>query len=213
MARALKDISSQYGNLVLCYIDDILIATTTVDDHIIRLEQVFNCLRKAGLKLKASKCKLFEQEIIFLGRRISEGQIRPDHERVIKIQEWSEPRSKEDVMSFLGLAGYYREFVKDFAAIASPLTELIQKDAEFKFTHEARSAFEQLKQALASDPVVSLPNDEGEFVLDTDASQVAMGAVLQQRQKDVNGVERLKVIAYGSKTLTKSQRNYSAAKL
>ncbi len=82
MARALSPIMNKYGNLVLCYIDDILIATKTIDEHLDRLQEVFTCLRKAGLKLKASKCVLFETEIVFLGRRISHGEVRPDPDRV-----------------------------------------------------------------------------------------------------------------------------------
>ena len=140
MSKALGRISNKYGNLVLCYIDDILVATRTVQEHLERLREVFDCLRNAGLKIKASKCQFFETEIKFLGRIISDGQIYPDYEAVKPVLEWQAPRNIAQVQSFLGFAGYYRDFIKGYAELVSPLTALLKKDVEWKWTPECNDA-------------------------------------------------------------------------
>ena len=112
--------------------------------------------------------------------------------------EWPVPTSVTEVRSFIGLASYYRRFVNDFSRIAAPLNALMQKDRRFEWSQEAQDSFEELKAALTSPPILAMPQDEGVFILDTDASADAIGAVLSQEQ---NGVER--VIAYASRALDK----------
>ena len=213
MARALSPIMNKYGNLVLCYIDDILIATKTIDEHLDRLQEVFTCLRKAGLKLKASKCVLFETEIVFLGRRISHGEVRPDPERVARVKDWHPPRNKSELVSFLGFASYYREFIPRYAHRAHALTVMVGEKVPFEWKELHQDVFDEIRNILLSEPMVALPTDDGEFILDTDASKVALGAVLSQIQKLPNGQTKEVVIQYGSKSLTRTQRNYSPAKL
>ena len=125
MSKAMKKIQSKYGNLVLCYIDDILTATNTVEEHLDRLEQVFQCLQEAGLKLKASKCQLLQTEIIFLGKHVKDGKISPTDEGITKVRDWIPPRNRLELSRFLGLIGYYRPFIKNLSAIQFPLSEML----------------------------------------------------------------------------------------
>ena len=119
------------------------------------------------------------------------------------MMEWPLPTSVTEVRSFLGLARYYRRFVRDFSKLAKPMNALTQKNHRFEWTDEAQRSFEALKAALTSPPILAMPNDDGEFTLDTDASNESIGAVLSQRQ---NGEER--VIAYGSRSLNRREKNY-----
>ena len=211
MANVLAPITNKYGNLVLCYVDDIIIATRTAREHLDRIREVFQHLQAAGLKLKAAKCFLFQKEIRFLGRVISDSKIKPDPANSLKIRKWEPPRNKGELDSFLGLCGYYREFVKDFAQIAYPLMVMKQKAVDFVWNDETQAAFDQLRGALISEPILQLPTEDGSFVLDTDASIVGIAGILHQWQ-EIKGEEKLVVISYGSRGLRSHERNYPAAK-
>ena len=120
IARALQRIQQRHGSVVMAYIDDIVIATETIEEHIARIKEVFECLREAGLKMRAEKCDFMRTETKYLGRVVSSEGIKPDPEAVIKIQEWMPPRSREELQSFLGFANYYRDFVPFHAAKVNP---------------------------------------------------------------------------------------------
>jgi hypothetical protein len=211
MAVVLSKLTNTMGNIVLCYVDDILVASHSAQDHLWKLRQVFQCLRDAGLKLKAGKCKIMEREIKFLGRLINEEGIQPDKENIDKVRRWGTPTSTKEVESFIGLANYYREYVQDFASIAAPLNRLKKKGVPFEWSDEADQAFQKLLETLTAAPILALPNDDGPFVLDTDASVVAISGVLQQYQKWGDGW-KLRVIAYGSRSLRTAEVNYGAPK-
>ncbi|XP_030595617.1 uncharacterized protein LOC115787179 [Archocentrus centrarchus] len=168
-----------------------------------RLEQVFARLCKANLKLKPSKCCLFREQVAYLGHIISAGGIATDPQKVQQVIEWPAPRNVTEVRQFVGLASYYRRFVEDFATIAKPLHELTKMYAHFKWTAECQEAFEELKRRLTVAPILGYPLDQGEFLLDTDASDCGIGAVLSQVQ---GGEER--VLAYGSRRLSATEQNY-----
>jgi hypothetical protein len=182
MTKMLGKVIQKYGNLVLCYVDDILIASTTIEEHLERLREVFKCIRMAGLKLKAQKCRLFDTEIRFLGRKITAEGIQPDPENVEKVHSWKAPRNKDEIGYFLGFANYYREFVKDYATITAPIQKLKKKDVAFVWTEVEQEAFDMLKIALTSTPILAMPTETGDFVLDTDASVVAIAGILHQWQ-------------------------------
>ena len=211
MTKTIGQISCKYGNLVLCYVDDILIATNTIEQHIERIDEVFTCLRSAGLKLKAAKCKLMETHVKFLGRVVSADGVQPDIADIEKIRNWEVPDTKTKLESFIGFANYYREFIKSFADIVAPLNKYKGKNQEFGWDDDAQKAFETLKIALTTAPVLALPNEDGRFVLDTDASRVAISGILHQWQF-INGKDKLVVINYASRGLKGSERKYSAAK-
>ncbi len=213
MSKVMKSVQSKYGNAVLCYIDDILIATTTVAEHLDRLEEVFTCLQEAGLKLKAAKCQIMQTEVIFLGKQIKDGKVSPTDEGIARVRDWLPPRNKLELSQFLGLVGYYRPFIKALSTISFPLSEMLSKKNPFKWGKVEHTTFEKLKSIMISKPMLELPTEDGEYILDTDASRIGLGAVLSQRNIEADGVERERVIAYGSKSLNAAQRNYSAPKL
>ena len=183
MAQVLRNIKNKHGNLVLCYVDDILIATATIEEHLERIQEVLAALEAAGLKLKASKCNFMDTEIKFLGRKISAKGIQPDPESVQKVQEWDPPRNKNEVASFLGLANYYSNFIDKFAEISAPLNKLRAKNVRFEWTDDCQQAFETLKEKLCQEPILTLPNETGKFYLDTDASIVAISGHTTSRTR------------------------------
>ncbi|XP_038064778.1 uncharacterized protein LOC119735148 [Patiria miniata] len=200
MERVLHGLQWQ---ICLVYLDDVIIFSKTFESHIDRLGVVLDRIRQAGLKLKPDKCHLLQEEVSYLGHIVSKGGVKTDPSKTRQIEEWPVPRNIQEVRSFLGLASYYRRFVASFAEIARPLHKLTEKDKDFRWTHDCQLAFEQLKQRLTSALVLAYPKLDPEFILDTDASNSGIGAVLSQLQ---DGQER--VIAYASRALSKPERNY-----
>ena len=212
ITRALQKIQQRHGSVVMAYIDDIVIATETIEDHLERIREVFECLREAGFKMRAEKCDFMRTETKYLGRVVSAEGIKPDPAAVSKIQEWMPPRNKEELQSFLGFANYYRDFIPFHAAKVQPMQELLRKNQHFYWKGKHQEAFDSVKQALADATALAAPNEEGRFVLDTDASAVAIAGILHQEQ-EYNGKTILRPIVYGSKSLTRTQMNYGAPKL
>ena len=211
MSKVLSSLVNTMGNIVLCYVDDILIASATATDHLWKMRQVFRCLQEAGLKLKAGKCNMMDKKIKFLGRIINEDGIQPDPANIEKVQNWGRPTSRKTLESFIGFANYYREYIRDFATIVAPLNHLKRKGVEFVWTDATEKSFTDLIEKLTTAPLLALPNDDGRYVLDTDASVVAIAGVLQQEQ-EWKGVKKLRVISYGSRGLRAAERNYGAPK-
>jgi transposase InsO family protein len=187
----------------LLYINDILAFGKTFDQTLENLREVFSRLKDAGLKLKPSKCRLFQEQVSFLGHIVGREGVSCDPQKIEAVRDWETPKSVKEVRSFLGLASYYRKFIRGFSTIVAPLTNLTRKGAKFSWSNECEVAFQALKDMMISAPILAYPNESGEYVLDTDASNYGIGAVLSQIQ---NGQER--VIAYASRTLSKSQRVY-----
>jgi len=189
--------------ICLVYLDDVIVYSKTFTGMLENLREVFLRFRKANLKINPKKCSLFSRKVKYLGHIISEKGIATDPEKTSAIKSWPVPKNKKQVRSFLGFCSYYRRFVKGFSSKARPLFKLTEDHTRFIWTDSCQEAFVTLKQALISSPILSFPTEEGEFILDTDASNHGLGAVLSQKQK---GQE--KVIAYFSRTLNKSERNY-----
>ncbi len=162
-----------------------------------RLREVFTRFRKANLKLKPSKCFLFQQAVNYLGHVVSEDG------KIEAVKHWPTPANVKEVRSFVGFASYYRRFIRSFADIARPLHRLTEKSRDFKWDSDCEKSFETLKRCLQEAPILAYPKPEGQYVLDTDASGDGIGAVLSQVQ---DGAER--AIAYASRTLSKPERNY-----
>jgi hypothetical protein len=190
-------------DICLVYLDDIIIYSQSIEQHFERLVTILSRLRLAGLKLKPEKCALFQKAVSFLGHVISEDGISTDPAKIKVVVDWPTPTCQKDVRSFLGLANYYRRFVKNFAKTAATLNAALKRGGTFTWTAEMQESFDTLKSLLTSPPILAMPTDTGEFVLDTDASDFAIGAVLSQRQ---DGVER--IVAYASRSLDKRERNY-----
>ena len=191
----------------LVYLDDVVVFGDTFETALANLEEVFRRFQRANLTLKPKKCQLFRQRVEYLGHVISPEGVQPTTEKIDAILHWAAPRKLTEVRSFLGLTGYYRRFIRDYSAIAQPLTRLTKKDVPFEWGPEQEQAFETLRTALVTQPVLGFPTPGGQFVLDTDASLLAIGAVLSQLQ---DGEER--VIAYASSTLSPSQQAYCTTK-
>ncbi len=189
----------------LVYLDDIIVFGETFDQCLERLGNVVQRIQDAGLKLKPGKCHLFRTEVSFLGHVVTDAGIACDPEKIDKVREWPAPESTADVKSFLGLANYYKRFIQGFSDIAKPLTELTGKNKRFHWDNHCEQSFQALKEALTTAPILAYPSSDPNdlFILDTDASNFGMGAVLSQVQ---DGTEY--VIAYASKGLSRSQRNY-----
>lgn len=188
----------------LVYIDDILVHAKDFEQEVTNLEVVFQRLRDANLKLNPKKCVLFAQEVNFLGHIVGRSGIAPDPDKVKSIQEWPTPTGTKDVRCFVGLCSYYRRFILNFADIAKPLHRLTEKDAQFNWSQECEDAFQKLKNALQSGPILSYPDPDKPYILDTDASKTGLGAVLSQVRED----GREHVIAYYSRTLSRQESNY-----
>ena len=212
MAQALTSVTKKYGNLIMCYVDDVVIATPTLEDHMERLEEVFSCMKQAGLKCKPSKCEILRDSIKYLGRLVDKHGVRPDPEAVEAVLTWKAPKTDTQLMSFLGFANYYREFIKGYADKIYPMQRLMRnKGKKFTWTDEAQVSFENIKRELCEAPVLGMPTEKGMFVLDTDASVVAISGILHQEQ-EWNGRTVLRPIAYGSKVLSDTEMKYGAPK-
>ena len=198
--------------MVIAYIDDIVIATETVEDHMARLREVFECLREAGFKMRVAKCDFLKSEIKYLGRVVSAEGVKPDPKAVAKLRDWEIPRNKTEMQSFLGFANYYREFFPWHAKLVAPLHAVTGLNVTFTWGSEQQKAFNEIKKALIEATALAQPDSEGEFVLDTDTSAVAIAGILHQWQGPP-GDRRLKPIVYGSKKLTTTQAKYGAPKL
>ena len=170
----------------LIYLDDVIVFGRSFDEHLSRLSSVLDRLQKAGLKLKPEKTHLLQDEVVFLGHVISKDGVRPNPDNVDRIVKWLVPRNVTEVRAFLGMGNYYRRFIKDFAKKMQPLFELTKERHPFLWSSQCQEAFEALKKELAGPDIMACPQEEGEYILDTDASDNCIGAVLSQKQ---NGVE------------------------
>lgn len=194
--------------ICLIYIDDIVTFSRTFDEHLSNLEEIFQRLTHANLKLKPSKCVFMKKEVQFLGHTISSKGISPATEKTKLIEDCQPPKTSKQVKQFLGLAGYYRRFVPNFAHISVPLTRLLRKSVAFNWTEQCQDAFLKLKTALVSPPILCFPDFTKQFHLWTDASGIAIAMILGHI---VDGEE--KVIAYAGRVLSKSEQNYGATAL
>ena len=184
---------------VVVFIDDILVYSKDEDQHAEHLRVVLQTLREHKLYAKFTKCEFWLRKVSFLGHIVSSEGISVDPAKVEAISTWAIPRNASEVQSFLGLAGYYRRFVRDFSKIARPLTQLTRKDIRFVWDDQCDEAFRILKTGLTTEPILALPDGESEFELYTDASKNGLGCVLMQ-----NG----RVIAYASRQLKTHEINY-----
>ncbi|UYV76949.1 K02A2.6-like [Cordylochernes scorpioides] len=186
--------------------DDILVYTKTWQEHIELLSKVFDKLRQYNMKLKLSKCIFGRTEVKYLGHIISHNQLKPDPGKVKSIQDFPRPDTVKKVRQFMGLANYYRKFVKDFSKISFPLVRLTRKNQPFVWNEEVEESFAKLKMALSTKPVLAIYNPDYPSKVYTDASKYGIGAILTQIGPD----NEEHVIAYYSKTLQPHQENYSA---
>jgi len=208
--RAMSSVLSGDLTSICCaYLDDIIIFGRNQQEHDRRLKQVLQRLQDAGLKLSRSKCAFRQPSVNFLGHVIDKQGVHTDPSKIEKVRNWPKPTTIKELQSFLGFANYYRRFIKNFSSFSQNLESLLQenrkqpKNRGLKWSADSENAFCRLKELLCSAPVLALPDSNGYYILDTDASSTGTGAVLSQM---VNGEE--KVLFYASHSLSKSERNY-----
>ncbi|GBG90005.1 hypothetical protein CBR_g50098 [Chara braunii] len=191
---------------VIVYMDDILVYSETYHGHAQHIKWTFGALRDAGFKIALEKSEFFRSEISFLGYVVTRGGLQPDSRKVAAVRETPVPMSLTQVRAFLGLASYYRRFIKGFAAIAQPLTNLLRKDQPLSWDEECQQAFATLKDALATAPILIRPDPSKQFILITNWQPEAISAILAQKGND----GREHVIEYASRMVPDERRNDSA---
>ncbi|KAL5828107.1 hypothetical protein ACOSQ4_019904 [Xanthoceras sorbifolium] len=184
---------------VVVFIDDILIYSQSLEEHDRHLRIVLQTLREKKLYAKFSKCEFWLIEIAFLGHVVSVKGITADPKKIEAVMEWKPPKNVTEIRSFLGLAGYYRRFVKGFSSIATPLTKLLHKNVKFEWNEKCQITFEKLKAMLVEAPILVQPVSGKDYVIYSDASHNGLGCVLTQEGK---------VVAYASRQLKTHEQNY-----
>ena len=197
-------LSGLQGVEMFVYMDDIVIYAKTLEEHNQKLTKLLGRFKTAGLVLQPDKCRFMCKEIGYLGHLISKEGVRPDPKKVEAVRNFPRPKGRKNVKQFLGLAGYYRRFITNFATIVKPLTLLLKKDVPFAWTETAERAFDTLKNVLCTQPLLQYPDFLKPFIITTDASDFAVGAILSQGEigKDLP-------IAYASRTMSKAEINYT----
>lgn len=227
MERCMGDINLKE---VLVFLDDLIVFSDSLEEHEKRLQHVLLRLRENGLKLSQSKCRFFQTSVRYLGHIVSREGVETDPEKTAATKTWPVPQTLKQLRSFLGFAGYYRRFIKDYSKIVKPLNDLTggypplrkgQKTVNVagkyfiprapfaeRWTPACQAAFECIKEKLTSSPVLAFANPKIPYVLHTDASSTGLGAALYQEQEG-----KMRVIAYASRGLTPSESRYPAHKL
>lgn len=202
MDNVLKDLQN---TICLVYLDDIVVFSTSLQEHIVNLEKVFKRLRESNFKIQMDKSEFLKLETAYLGHIISNDGIKPNPDKISAIKKFPLPKTSTEIKRFLGLLGYYRKFIPEFARVTKPLTQCLKKGSKIAIDKpEYINCFEKCKTLLTNDPILQYPDFTKDFVLTTDASNLAIGAVLSQGQ-----IGSDKPIAYASRTLNSSEINYS----
>ena len=194
-------------NWCIIYLDNIIVYSKTPEEHLERLEAIFQKIGKAGLKLKPSKCEFFKSRITYLGHIVSKEGIAMDPKKIKAIQLWPRPTTVTEVRKFTGLTNYYRKFIHGYAKVARPLHDLVsgknakKKNSSIEWTTDCEVAFHKLKELCSSTPVLAYPDYKQKFKLYTDVSENGLGAVLTQIKDD--HLER--PVTYASRTISKSE--------
>jgi hypothetical protein len=202
MNDTFRDFLDQF---LIVYLDDLLIYSETLEEHKRHVRMVLERLQKAELYLKLSKCEFHKEEVGFLGYIIGPNGVKMDPAKVSAITTWPTPKSVHDICVFLGLANFYRHFIKDFSKLATPMTSLLKKGRKFYWDDRAQSAFEQLKTAFTTAPILRHFDPTLPTVLKADASDYALGTVISQRNPN-NGV--LHPVAFHSHKFQPPEQNY-----
>jgi hypothetical protein len=189
---------------VIVYLDDILIYSKTREDHVFHVKQVLEKLREHRLWAKAEKCRFFQNSVDFLGYVVSQDGVSMDPAKVKTILEWKPPRNVKDVQVFLGFANFYRKFIKGYSKITEPLTRLLRKDTKFEWSDKAQHAFETLKSAFTSAPILTHFDPQRPIVLEADASDYALASILSHPDSHGN----LQPIAFYSRKFNDAELNY-----
>lgn len=189
----------------LVYMDDIIVFSTSLQEHLVNLKKVFDRLRESNLKIQLDKSEFLHKEVKFLGHIITPNGIKPNPDKIKTIENFPIPKTVKQIKSFLGLLGYYRKFIQNFANLTKPFTQCLKKGANINIKDPIYiKTFEDCKKLLSNEPLLQYPDFNQEFILTTDACNIAIGAILSQGR-----IGSDKPIAYASRTLNSSEQNYS----
>lgn len=188
----------------LVYLDDIIIFSASLDEHIQKLRTVFDRLKQTNLKVQLDKSEFLRKEVLYLGHTITKDGLKPNSDKIDAVLNYPIPKTTTEIRSFLGLVGYYRRYIKDFAKVTQPLTACLKKKNRIVIDQKYIDAFDKCKELLTNAPLLQYPDYEKPFILTTDASNVAIGAVLSQ-----GTVGNDKPVAYASRTLSDTESRYS----
>jgi len=199
---------AQLDKFVIVFLDDVLVFSKTLEEHERHMREVLAILREKRLFAKMSKCDLVRREVDFLGHRLGREGLGQEKAKTKAIVDWPTPKSRNEVQQFLGLANYYRKFVPNFSTVAAPLNNLTGSTVKFRWGSAEKESFEEVKRMLQSAPMLRLPNMKLPFVMNTDASNTALGAVLQQDHGD-----GLQPVGFFSATLVGAESRYPVHEL
>ena len=205
--RMMDLLTKDTNDFAAAYLDDLIIFSDTWEHHMQHLTLILQQLRKANLTVKPQKCQLGMAECVYLGHTVGRGVVRPEMSKVEAIQAFTQPTTKKQVRAFLGITGYYRKFIPNYSTLAAPLTDLTKKNrpTQVTWTPECDLAFHELKTYLCTSPVLNSPNFSKQFIVQTDASDRGVGAVLSQYSSD----NQIHPVAYFSKKLLPREQRYS----
>lgn len=202
-----NDVLRDYLNqFVFVYLDDILIFSRSPQEHVLHVRKVLQRLLENKLFIKGEKCEFHVPSVSFLGYIIGNGQVKPDPSKIRAVEHWPHPKNRKQLQRFLGFANFYRRFIRNFSQVASPLTRLTSTKLPFIWSPEAEKAFTNLKLCFTSAPVLVHPDPSLQFVVEVDASDIGVGAVLSQRSPTD---QKLHPCAFFSKRLSPAEQNYS----
>ena len=201
-------LSGLQGITLFVYMDDLVIYSESLTQHTQKMLQLLGRLKSAGLTLHPEKYFFLRTEVVYLGHLISQERVHPDPNKLKAVKEFPRPRTKKNVKEFQGLASYYRLLIKNFSLIAKPLNNLLKDDVDFKWGDDEEKAFDTLKDLLCKQPILQYPDFNKQFIVTTDASSVALGAILRQKTlgQDLP-------VAYASRTLSPAEQKYSVTDL
>lgn len=203
--RVMDNVLRGLQNVIcLVYLDDIIVFSTSLQEHMVNLEKVFQRLSESNFKIQLDKSEFLKLETAYLGHVISNEGIKPNPDKIAAVKKYPLPKTPKQIKQFLGLLGYYRKFIPDFARITKPLTQCLKKGKKITFDPDYINSFEKCKTLLTNDPILRYPDFTKEFILTTDASNYAIGAVLSQ-----GPIGSDRPVSYASRTLNESEINYS----
>ncbi len=208
--RLMAGILSPFEKFTAGYYDDVVVFSKSKEEHYKHLDLVLSALYKAGLKLNKDKCSIAVDSVNFLGFRISRNSVTLTDSKVDTIKKYPVPKSVKQVKRFLGLTGFYRKLVDNYAIKASPLNELTRKNVVFKWTAECQKSFEKLRNSLISQPILAMPNPNLPFIVKVDSSKFGVGCILEQENPET---QNRHVIEYASKKYNDTEKQYPAIEL
>ena len=198
------------GEFVYVFIDDVLIYSKSIEEHLVHIKQVLEVFKENKLKINIEKCHFLQTEVDVLGHKLTTKGLSPMESKITAIKKWEAPSSLHELRSFLGAVGYYRDFIPKYAQITSPLCKLLKKNTKYEWNKEQQESFELLKKKLINSPILKFPLFDKPFIIRTNASYNGIGGVLLQKEEETGKEHPIHFI---SRSLKKAEKNYGITDL